>query len=169
MLEKIYQAPTLGTGHPRYVEDASPGPCREVDPEDELEYEPQPEDWHTEPQERKEGSGIVQQAIFFYRRVDAERDRDDRGDDQGASNQQERREYPIGYDLADRSVLLEAYSQIAVEQVTQPDDILDGHRLVQPVLGRQVLDIRLRYVGVITKLGQRISREANQGEDDGAG
>src|SRR3712207_5274744 len=112
MLEEVYQASPPGAAHPGDVEDPYPGPRGEVDPEDELEYEPEPEDRHAEPQERQEGPGVVQQAVFLYRRVHAEGYGDDRGDDQGAPDQEERRENPIAYDLAYGSVLLETHPQV---------------------------------------------------------
>ena len=63
-----------------------------------------------------------------------ERDGNDRGDDQGAPYQQKRWEYPIAYDVADRSVLLEAGPQIAVEQFDQIIPVLLIQRQIKTEL-----------------------------------
>src|SRR5215211_8466330 len=127
MLQKVHDPSTIRAGHPRDEKDTIPCPAREVDPQDELEDEPQPEGRHAVTHEREKRACVVKGAVLLYRRVDAKRDGDQDRYDKRSSHQQDGRPDPERDDRVDRRVLLETRAKIAVkDDVPHPDAILDG-------------------------------------------
>src|SRR5215217_3333808 len=76
MLQKVHDPSAIRTGHTRDEKDTISCPAREVNAQNELENEPQPEGRHAVTHEREKRASVVQGAVLFYRRVDAKRDGD---------------------------------------------------------------------------------------------
>src|SRR5215204_2692210 len=127
MLQKVHDPSAIRTGHPRDEKDTISCPAREVNAQNELENEPQPEGRHAVTHEREKRASVVQGAVLFYRRVDAKRDGDQDRYYKRGSHQQDGRPYPEYDNRVDRRVLLETRAKVSMkDDIPYPDAILDG-------------------------------------------
>ncbi len=81
-----------------------------------------------------EGQRVVAPAVLVRRRVDADREGDDIGEDDGCHRDDDGEEQAIADDVANRQVVGEGVAEIALQQAGHPVEILFPDRLVETVL-----------------------------------
>jgi hypothetical protein len=97
------------------------------------------------------------------RRVDPDRKGNDPNEDRRGECQQYRQEHTIADHGGDRQLILETITEIALQHVAEPNEILLDHRAVETVEPSQALDIA--HIGafaarklLVDHRGQKIAR-----------
>jgi hypothetical protein len=117
---------------------------------------------------------VVAPAVLVRRRVDADREGDEIGEDDGGDRDDDRQVHLVADDGADRQVVLEGIAEIALQQPADPIEVLQPVRLVEAVLRleeRDLLEIdRLALALQLGNVGREVvaRRQLHDDEDDEA-
>ena len=84
-----------------------------------------------EADEAEEGEDVVAERVLPHRRVDADRQCQSPGDDDGAERQQHGQPQPVADDLGDRPPVFEREAEVAAGHHGQPLQVLHPQRLVR--------------------------------------
>ena len=139
----------------------------QLDREEQLQDEGEPEHGHRDAQERSRRGGEVEEAVLPHRAVDTERDRDHRREDERHRHQLDRRGEPLGDHLAHRTSGREADSEVAAQHRRQPADVLDRHRLIEAeALPERFDHLRVDEQAVLQEDGLGASRRGLDDQED---
>ena len=87
------------------------------------------------------GQQVVDGRARVHRRVDAGRDRDDPGEDEGQERQDHREHQAFADQLGVRALVLEREAEVPLREILHPFQVLDPYRPVEPVLAPERLDL----------------------------
>ncbi len=94
-----------------------------------------------EAEKADQGQPVITPAVLVRRRVDPDRERHQPGEQDRAERDDEGEEEPLPDDVGHRPVVLEGVPHVSLHEPRDPQPVLLPHRLVQPELLAEELDL----------------------------
>src|SRR5262249_48706951 len=147
----------------------------EVDAEDQNEQEAHEEGGQGEADKRQRAGDLIEDRIGPHRRVDADRQRDQQGEDLRGADDEDRRRQPLQDQGIDVDSADEGEAPLAVQHGGEPAYIANGDGIIEPEFHAQGGTHLGRNVGTGGKLAERIAggerehREQHDADPDEAG
>ncbi|MNS52412.1 hypothetical protein D3C72_851260 [compost metagenome] len=139
----------------------------EPDGEDLHEDEAEPEAWNARRQHRNGGGGLIHEGTAPVSGIDADRKRDDAGDQQRKDRQEEGRLRPVQQGRSNRHVEKDRLAEIALQQLADIIDILHAKRLIETEPGAQLRYVLRRGIRPQHHGGRVSGCDAQNDEDNG--